>query len=64
MKAFITSPTLAVLSAALPTTLFAHAGHGLGTLGHGFDHALWNFAGLVVVSAAALLAQRYGSRKK
>jgi hypothetical protein len=36
----------------------AHPGHGLGSLGHALDHAIWNFLGVAAGAAALMLVAR------
>lgn len=46
---------LPLLAPLIPASAIAHPGHGLGSLGHGLDHALWNFAGVVAVCVVVFL---------
>jgi hypothetical protein len=61
-----TSLRLAALVSGLTTAspLFAHPGHGLGPLGHDTQHALWNFAGMVLIGAALLIARYLEKNRK
>ena len=56
MKSLQQQVLLAML--LVPPAVMAHPGHGLGSLGHGLQHALWNFAGLAVITALFLLGDR------
>ncbi len=45
------------LTALASTSVMAHPGHGLGTLGHDLQHQLWIFGALVVVGVVCMLGQ-------
>lgn len=42
----------------------AHPGHGLGSLGHDTQHALWNFVGFVLIGATLLIVRHLEKNEK
>jgi hypothetical protein len=52
-----------VFTALTPLSVSAHPGHGFGTVGHDAQHALWNFLGMVVVSAVVLVINKIGQKR-
>lgn len=50
------------VTAASPS--LAHPGHGLGSLGHDTQHALWNFVGFVLIGATLLVVRHLEKNEK
>lgn len=61
MKA-LQQPVLLLTTLLSSSLVAAHPGHGLGSLGHGLQHALWNFLGLAVLAAVLLLGDQLWQR--
>lgn len=55
---------LLLLTTLLPSFALAHPGHGLGSLGHGLQHGLWNFLALAVLAALMLLGDQLLARHR